>query len=345
MKEKLLTIVMSTFNRSELLEKNLSTMISYGLDEIEFIVGDNASTDNTWEILQKYDFSNVTLFHNGKNVGIDNFILLAFNVKTPFFLFLNDRDYIRERELKELLVFLKEHPDCEMIASVEAGRLFKEGYHYSTDFAVYYNRAEHPGEIVYKTEFLQKNIDYDILKKDMNEKNISERSCYIRIQLQYNLKVGYYRSINYIVQPENRDKVVPQVRKEMYGVSYILPGFQIPDFNALIEFSQNYSDKNKIAAILLARYKISLLKLELEFYNSVGSSNFRNRNHCENVKQSEWFKNGLEYTKAVINNGLVKQYDIKNNIKKIFVKDTLINFCRIMREKMLRIFSLKKKYE
>ena len=319
MNGKLLTIVTSTYNRSELMEKNLSTILSYGIEEIEYIIGDNASTDDTWEMLQKYKSENVRIIRNNNNIGIANASYIAFNVTTPYYLILNDRDCIKKKDLIDILDFLKNHTDCEMIASFEGGPFFKEGYIYNTDFSLYYNKAEHPGELVYKTEFMKKNLDFITFKNLTENNEMIERSCYTRTQLQYNLKIGYHRSVNYVVQPENRDKAVPQVRKEMYGAAYILPEFQIPDFNSLISYAQRYSDKKKIASIILARYRISLYKVELEFHESVIYSDFKNRNHCEDSKPSEWLGNGIKYTVAVLNNELISQYKIKNKIIMIFL--------------------------
>ena len=52
--EKLLTIAIPTYNRSQYLRQNLSVLLPQFRKELEIIVSDNASTDDTSEVVKEF---------------------------------------------------------------------------------------------------------------------------------------------------------------------------------------------------------------------------------------------------------------------------------------------------
>ncbi len=79
----LVSIVMTTYNGTEFLKAQLDSIIAQTYPNIELIIVDDHSTDNTFEILKKYSntYPNIRLFRNDSNIGyIRNFekgIILA----------------------------------------------------------------------------------------------------------------------------------------------------------------------------------------------------------------------------------------------------------------------------
>jgi glycosyltransferase involved in cell wall biosynthesis len=70
MKEPLLTIVIPTYNRADVLSRTLEALFSnpdYDADKIEVVVSDNASTDHTAEVAGRYP--QVRYFRNETNIG------------------------------------------------------------------------------------------------------------------------------------------------------------------------------------------------------------------------------------------------------------------------------------
>ncbi len=75
-KEILLSIAIPTFNRAKYLDRCLSYLYPQAISEpsvIEIIVSDNCSTDNTYDIVQKYISKGLTIkyFKNDVNKGMD----------------------------------------------------------------------------------------------------------------------------------------------------------------------------------------------------------------------------------------------------------------------------------
>lgn len=72
----LISVIVPSFNHEEFISDCLESMIQQTYKNIEIVVGDDCSTDNSWEIIKSYRkkledrFSNVILFHNEENLGI-----------------------------------------------------------------------------------------------------------------------------------------------------------------------------------------------------------------------------------------------------------------------------------
>ena len=58
----LLSIIISTYNRKELVVGNISKMLECNRRDIEFIVGDNASSDGTFEEFSKIKDDTISLY-------------------------------------------------------------------------------------------------------------------------------------------------------------------------------------------------------------------------------------------------------------------------------------------
>ncbi len=72
-----LSICIPTFNRAKYICETLESIISQASDEVEIVISDNASTDDTEALVNKYQsqFSNITYFRWGENRGPDrNFL-------------------------------------------------------------------------------------------------------------------------------------------------------------------------------------------------------------------------------------------------------------------------------
>ena len=216
--QPILTIVISTFNRTSLLHENLNKILETKNKAFCIIVGDNASTDNTWDMLQTIDDKRLTYKRNEQNLGISNVMLLDYEVKTKYFINLNDRDYIKGEDLERLCKFLTNVEPFEM-CSLFPHKGTKEGICSSDKFINEFYLANHPGYLIYNTDYYKHNINKNNLDNYFKENDMINLSNYVYIQLLYNLKYGYCYPIMLIQQPKNRDKSNPKTRKELYGVA------------------------------------------------------------------------------------------------------------------------------
>lgn len=130
MKEKLLTIAIPTYNRVEFLNRSLNSILKQFEDEVEILVSDNASTDETFAYMSKAieDYPHINYVRNENNIGPDNNFLQCYNLAAgKFVLLLGDDDVLMDGALKEILSFLKtDGNDCLLVFLNHA--IFKNEY-------------------------------------------------------------------------------------------------------------------------------------------------------------------------------------------------------------------------
>ena len=93
----LVSIIIPIYNRANYLEKAIESVLKQTYENIEIIVSDNASTDNTMEVMQKYkDNPKIKYFRNKKNIGMaPNWKKALYEyAKGEFAMILSDDDYL-----------------------------------------------------------------------------------------------------------------------------------------------------------------------------------------------------------------------------------------------------------
>lgn len=96
-KEKLVSILIPVYNRVNLVSKAIESSINQTYPYIEIIIGDNYSTDGTWQILQKYEKhdSRIHIFRNEENLGpVRNWIECAKRAKGEYVKILFSDDWM-----------------------------------------------------------------------------------------------------------------------------------------------------------------------------------------------------------------------------------------------------------
>ena len=331
MKSKaLLTILISTYNREELLLENLKKTLSSIDDRACFVICDNASTDNTWHKLESIKDERAIIYRNERNLDIWNYYYMVSRVSTPFFLFLNDRDCIEPDALSDLLDFIFDHCDFDIIASFKGGMFLKEGEKKDVEFFDVFHQANHPGHMIYNTDFWNKNINQNELNDLIVSGDYVKANQYVSFKLMNNISKGIYRRKNHITQPINRDKTVAQKRREVYGkgTAYILPEHQIDYFDSCSKYLSDEKVSYKTNEYLLSYYRNGIEKIEHEFFGSVRSYDFCVRNNCVGQKPYKWVSNGMKYTSAVLNNSYVKNNKMRMKVVFWFIKSLLLNSIR-----------------
>lgn len=101
------SVIIPTHNRAERLEKAIQSVLAQTYSNVELIVIDDGSTDNTSEILEKYDpqIKHYSILHSGvsaaRNIGIKK-------ASGEWLAFLDSDDYWLEEKLEKQLKFMVE---------------------------------------------------------------------------------------------------------------------------------------------------------------------------------------------------------------------------------------------
>ncbi|MFZ5649815.1 MAG: glycosyltransferase family 2 protein [Bacillota bacterium] len=148
MSEKIkLSICIPTYNRARFIGEAIESVISQATEEVEIVVSDNASTDNTEEIINRYRavFPRIKYFRWPENMGPDrNFLKVVELAEGEYCWFLGSDDKIENGSIEKIIKEInKESADIYL--------LNKQGYDYNLKVALpTYNPFKDMGDIVLK---------------------------------------------------------------------------------------------------------------------------------------------------------------------------------------------------
>ena len=110
----LLSICIPTYNRAEYLDKSLASIVSqekFISEDVELVISDNASTDNTEEVVKKYQEQHKNIFYsrNKENLLEKNHPIVINNAHGIFRKLCNDTLIFADESIKHMLNIIKEN--------------------------------------------------------------------------------------------------------------------------------------------------------------------------------------------------------------------------------------------
>lgn len=109
----LITTILPTFRRPQLLKRAIESVLNQTLQDFNLYIFDNASGDETSEIVSKYRDPRIHYFCRPTNIGLfENFARGLDHVQTPYFSFLSDDDYLLPCFYETALEGFKHQPDA-----------------------------------------------------------------------------------------------------------------------------------------------------------------------------------------------------------------------------------------
>ena len=107
-----LTIAIPTYNRAGYLENQLVELLKQikEYDDIEILISDNFSTDETESIVKKYNQSFINYYKQNQNLGIDGNVISCYeNAKGKYIWFLSDDDIVFDDSVQRVYDFISKH--------------------------------------------------------------------------------------------------------------------------------------------------------------------------------------------------------------------------------------------
>jgi glycosyltransferase involved in cell wall biosynthesis len=111
------SVVIPSYNRAGCIEKAIDSVLEQTVDDIEIILVDDGSTDNTRELVQnkygdqvRYVYQENQGMAGARNTGIKN-------AQGDYIAFLDSDDYWRPGKLERQLSLAEEHPEYGLLAS------------------------------------------------------------------------------------------------------------------------------------------------------------------------------------------------------------------------------------
>lgn len=106
------------FNQKAFIERAIASALDQDLPALEIIVVDNASSDGTWERVQKYAPRGVKLHRNSRNIGLfGNFNRCLELARAPYVRLLGGDDALAPRCLGRELALMERHPEVAMLST------------------------------------------------------------------------------------------------------------------------------------------------------------------------------------------------------------------------------------
>ncbi len=112
----MLTVIIPIFNTEKYIDRCVNSVLNQTEKKIQIILINDASTDNTSALLEKYiKLSNVLVINNKENIGqgLCRNIGLSL-VKTKYFCFLDSDDWVDTNAYRKSIAELEQNDDCDI---------------------------------------------------------------------------------------------------------------------------------------------------------------------------------------------------------------------------------------
>ena len=132
-RKPVISVIVANYNNGDYLEECLDSVLSQSCKNIELIVCDDSSTDDSLYILEKYskDNKNIKVLHNSSNIGVSRTRHRAIQASTGKYITTLDSDdyYTNEEKLEKELELIAKYKRLgkEVIAFSNVDVVDKEG--------------------------------------------------------------------------------------------------------------------------------------------------------------------------------------------------------------------------
>ncbi|WP_276371994.1 glycosyltransferase family A protein [Chryseolinea sp. H1M3-3] len=115
----LVSIGIPTYNRNYGIKRTLDSIWEQQYPNIEVIISDNCSTDNTQEVIQSFceNHPQISYYRQKSNIGmIPNFMFTLRKAQGKYFMWVADDDKLEPGIIEKYVEFLESHPDYSLVS-------------------------------------------------------------------------------------------------------------------------------------------------------------------------------------------------------------------------------------
>lgn len=291
------TVIMPVYNRKSYIGEAIDSVLKQSLNDFELIIIDDASTDNTEEIVASYGDRRIIYMKNETNKGVAYSRNVGYKIAKGKYIAIADSDDINHEErLRKMANFLDNNNECDVVVSDH--RIIDEQGNY--------------GNV---NEFRRDNDElrsYWIFNSGLPSFMMFKKESFVKTNTLYHdesyeaaVDYQWYSSVNKSVKIGIIPEVLYYYRRHTNQIS--TAGYSI---------QQKYADKIRILKI--KELGIIPTDFEGELHSSISQSHFTNFNqdifnHC-----IKWLEKLSE----------------ANNISEIYIKDI---FDRILARQLLSL--------
>ena len=131
--EVLVTVLMPVYNSARYLREAISSMLAQTFGDFELLIMDNASTDESPDIVRSYSDPRIRLVVNERNIGLAASLNRGIRLARGTYIARMDADDVaRPDRLKHQIVFMQSHPDVGLcggdMVKLQNGRRYRIRY-------------------------------------------------------------------------------------------------------------------------------------------------------------------------------------------------------------------------
>ena len=110
--QPLVSVITVTYNSARYVRDAIESVLSQDYPNIEYIIGDDYSSDNTWDIIQEYANSHIRSYRNERNIGEYPNRNKAINLaQGKYLLFIDGDDVIYPHGISYFVDMIEPYPD------------------------------------------------------------------------------------------------------------------------------------------------------------------------------------------------------------------------------------------
>jgi len=110
------TVVTITYNSSQFVRQAIESVLAQSFTDFEYLISDDCSTDDTWEIIQEYKDPRIKAWRNESNLGeYPNRNKVVKAARGKYILFVDGDDILYHNSLRNLAEYVRAFPEAGMV--------------------------------------------------------------------------------------------------------------------------------------------------------------------------------------------------------------------------------------
>jgi glycosyltransferase involved in cell wall biosynthesis len=279
------SIIIPTYNRSFYLKESIESILNQDYNDIEIIISDNNSTDDTGIVVQNFKDERILYFKNQINLGVVANHNLAIEKCTGEFIHIfSDDDIMLERCISEKVKILNKYSSVGLVHSsvrtINEYGIITKNYHWGIDILG-------NDKFLRKSELQERNSISDFLFNNWNivcmpsvlvRRNVIDEIGMFNVRLKYlcdwdlwlriATKSSFYYLNQTLVSYRQHDS---NIFKENNSVNSLIELFEmkkalIPKYNFIYKFKMLLDSKAQIERYLGRFDRVVFLKIFFKIF-------------------------------------------------------------------------------
>lgn len=145
------SVILTSYNHAKYLRESIESILNQTFSDFELIIGDDASTDESWDIIQSYTDPRIHAYRHETNKmgGIINETVLSGKISSDYIAINHSDDIWEPQKLEKQVAFLDNHPETGAVFT-NAMIIGEEGEPFEDKSHFYYSIFDQPNRTRYE---------------------------------------------------------------------------------------------------------------------------------------------------------------------------------------------------